>query len=121
MKTARQLVDAYIADASPRARPMLRQLRRVIQSCAPKAAERLSYGMPYYSHFGRLVYFATFKNHVSLFVPGRPMKAFAKEVREYKAGAATLRFPIGTKVPLPLVKKLVTMRVRDNEEAAKKS
>jgi uncharacterized protein YdhG (YjbR/CyaY superfamily) len=116
--TGKQLVDAYIAASAPKARPMLRELRRVIRSCAPDATERLSYRMPYYAYFGRLVYFAVFTHHVSLFVPGRPLKAFAKEVKQYKAGEATLQFPIGTKVPLQLVKKLVTMRVRDNEAAA---
>ena len=118
MKTGKELVDAYIAAASPKARPMLRQLRRVIRSSAPKATERLSYGMPYYAHFGRLVYFAAFKNHISLFVWGRPMKVYAKQVEKYKASKATLQFPIGSDVPLPLVKKLITMRVQDNEAAA---
>ena len=97
---------------------MLRQLRRVIRSCAPEATERLSYQMPYYAYFGRLVYFAAFKNHISLFVWGRPMKVYAKQVERYKASKATLQFPIGTKVPVELVKKLITMRVRDNEAAA---
>jgi uncharacterized protein YdhG (YjbR/CyaY superfamily) len=117
-KTGKQLVDAYIAASAPKARPMLRALRRVIRSCAPKATERLSYGMPYYAHFGRLVYFAAFKNHISLFVWGRPMRVYAKRVEKYKAGKATLQFPIGTKVPVALVKQLISMRVRDNEAAA---
>jgi len=120
MKTGREQVDAYIAAAAPKARPMLRQLRQVIRSCAPKATERLSYQMPYYAHFGRLVYFSAFTHHISLFVWGRPMKVYAKQVAKYKAGKATLKFPIGTKVPLPLVKKLISMRVRDNEAAAAK-
>jgi uncharacterized protein YdhG (YjbR/CyaY superfamily) len=39
-------------------------------------------------------------------------------VEKYKAGKATLQFPIGTKVPVALVKQLISMRVRDNEAAA---
>lgn len=120
MKTGKQLVDAYIAAAPPKARPMLRQLRGAIRASAPKATERLSYRMPYYAYHGRLVYFAVFTHHISLFVPGRPMKVYAKQVEKYKAGKATLQFPIGTNVPLPMVKKLVTMRVQDNEAAAEK-
>ena len=119
-KTGKQLVSAYIAASAPKARPMLRELRRVIRACAPNATERLSYRMPYYAYHGRLVYFAAFTDHVSLFVPGRLLKAYAKQVEKYKAGAATLQFPLGTKVPLQLVKKLITMRVRDNEAAAAK-
>jgi uncharacterized protein YdhG (YjbR/CyaY superfamily) len=119
MKTGKQLVDAYIAAASPRARPMLRQLRRIIRSCAPKATERLSYGMPYYAHHGRLIYFAAFTRHVSLFVWGRPMKVYAKQVLAYQTGKATLQFPLGAKLPLALLKKLVTLRVQDNEAKQK--
>ena len=119
MKTGKQLVDAYIAAASPKTRPMLRQLRRVIRSCAPKSTERLSYGMPYYVYCGRLIYFAAFTKHVSLFVWGRPMKVYAKQLLKYKTGKATLQFPIGTKLPLALLTKLVAMRVRDNEAAKK--
>ena len=119
MKTGKQLVDAYIAAAPPKSRPMLRQLRRVIRSGAPKATERLSYGMPYYAHHGRLVYFAAFTKHVSLFVMGRPMKVYAKQVLPYRSGKATLQFPLGTKLPLALLKRLVAMRVRDNEAKQK--
>lgn len=93
MKTGKQEVDAYIAAASNKAQPMLRQLRRIIRACAPKATERLSYKMPYYEYYGRLVYFAAFQHHVSLFIWGRPMKMYAKELKKYKTSTATLQFP----------------------------
>jgi uncharacterized protein YdhG (YjbR/CyaY superfamily) len=119
MKTGKELVDEYIAVAPPKARPMLRQLRRVIRSCVPKATERISYGMPHYAHFGRLAYFAAFTRHVSLFIWGRPMKIYAKQLEKYRSSKATLRFEFGTKVPVELLKKVVTMRARDNEAAKK--
>jgi len=57
-----QAVDAYIATAPKAVQPMLHQLRQAIRGAAPKAEEKLSYGMPYYAYHGRLIYFAAHRN-----------------------------------------------------------
>ena len=88
-------VTEYIAAAPPAARVMLKQLRAAIKAAAPAAEEKLSYGMPYYSLNGRLAYFAAFTKHVSVFIMGGVLKDFAKEVKPYWRGKATLQFPIG--------------------------
>ena len=116
---AKQDVDAYIAAAPPKARPMLRELRRIIKASAPGVTESLSYKMPYYALNGRLTYFAAFANHVSLFCWGLPMKRYAREVEPYRTSSATLQFPIGAKIPAALVAKLVKARVADQLERAK--
>ena len=108
-------VTAYIAHSPPRARLMLRPIRAAIKAAAPKAVEKLSYGMPYYSHHGRLAYFAAFREHVSVYIPGRVLKTHAKEIAPYWRGKATLQFPIGTKVPVRLIAKLVRARRLENE------
>ncbi len=113
--TGPKAVSAYIADAPPAARKMLKQLRSVIRSAAPKAEEKLSYGMPYYGYRGRLVYFAAFKDHVSIFVMGKAQTAFPAEQKKYKHGRATLQFPLGTKLPIAFIKKLVNVRLREIE------
>ena len=109
-------VTAYIAAAPPQARVMLRRIRSAIKAAAPRAHEKLSYGMPYYGHNGRLAYFAAFRNHVSVFIPGRVLDAFAQAVAPYRRGKATLQFPIGTKVPVGLIGRLVRARRRENDE-----
>ena len=115
-RTARpKTVSAYIAAAPAPARKMLKQLRSAVRAAAPKAEEKISYGMPYYSHHGRLVYFAAFKNHVSLYVWGRILKRYTAEIRLYQTTRATLQFPLGTRIPVALVKKLVTARRKENE------
>ncbi len=117
MKTGKQQVDAYIVAAPIKARPMLRALRRLIKTCAPKVEERISYKIPFYEYHGRLTYFAAFKHHVSLYVMGRAKKMFAKEIKPYQTSLATLRFPIGTPVPATLVKKIIRERVKENDAA----
>jgi len=108
-------VDEYVAAAPPDARRMLKQLRSAITSVAPEAEERISYSMPYYGHHGRLAYFAAFKNHVSLFIMRLVMKRYAQEVKRYRTSTSTLRFPIGSAIPVALVKKLVKAQVKENE------
>lgn len=108
-------VLAYIEKAPPDARRMLRQFREAIRAAAPKADEKISYGVPYYGYHGRLIYFAAFRKHVSLFVMSDARKRYAKEIEKYQASQATLQFPIGTRVPVALVKKLVKAQARANE------
>ena len=55
-------VNEYILMAPKEAQGKLKQIRRIIKAAAPKALEKLSYGMPYYGYKGRLAYFAHAKN-----------------------------------------------------------
>ena len=114
-------VDAYIAAAPVQAQPILRQLRDVIKAAAPKAEERISYGMPSYEHHGRLVYFAAFKNHVGLYAVGQEHDSYAKELRGYLTGKSTARFPIGKPLPIALIRKVVKARIKENETTAREA
>jgi uncharacterized protein YdhG (YjbR/CyaY superfamily) len=98
---------------------MLRQLRQVMRRVAPKAEETISYGMPYYSYHGRLVYFAAFRDHVSLFVMGASQRLFARQTKKYKSGRATLQFPLGTALPTSLITKLIRARLNEVQAARK--
>ena len=109
-------VTAYVSAAPPSARLMLRRIRAAIKAAAPRAEETMSYGMPYYRLHGRLVYFAAFRDHVSVFIPGRVLKTFARDIEPYWKGKATLQFVLGTKVPVGLITRLVRARRRENEE-----
>ena len=113
-------VEAYIAEAPAKARPMLRLLRRTIRAAAPKAVEKISYRIPYYHYCGRLIYFAAYQHHVSLYVMGRGRRMFAKELKRYKTSEATYQIPIGSAIPVTLVKKVVRARVAENEAGLKK-
>jgi uncharacterized protein YdhG (YjbR/CyaY superfamily) len=113
-------VDAYIAAAPKEAQNKLREIRKAIKSVAPKAEEKMSYGMPYYSYKGRLAYFAAFKDHVSLFAMPPIVGAEKAEVRKYQTGKSTLRFPLDEKLPVPLIRKLVRAGVKRNEARKKK-
>jgi uncharacterized protein YdhG (YjbR/CyaY superfamily) len=103
------------------AQPILRQLRHVVRAAAPKAEERISYGMPSYEYHGRVVYFAAFKNHVALYAVGQAQDRYAKELSGYLTGKSTARFPIGQPLPVALIRKVVQARVKENEAKVKEA
>lgn len=108
-------VDEFIAQAPKDKQSKLRQLRKIIKSAAPNAEEKISYGMPYYSHKGKLVYFAYAKNHIGLYPMPPITKMFAKELKKYHTLKATIRFPMNEELPIALIKKLIKARVKLNE------
>lgn len=113
-------VSQYIAAAAPQARPMLRAVRAAIKSTCPQAKEKISYGMPFYEYKhsgvkGRLVYIGAFTKHVSLFAWGKEVDQYPA-LKKYKTSTGTLQFPIGTRVPVRLVKKAVKARMHAIDE-----
>ncbi len=116
MKKAKD-VDEYIASAPEEVRVRLKQLRKTIKECAPKAEEKISYGMPYYGYKGRLAYFSYFKHHIGLYLTPPIMEEFRQELKDYKTATATIQFPHDKPLPIVLIKKLVKARVKMNEMA----
>ena len=108
-------VDAYVEAAPEAARAHLRTLRAEVKAAAPKAEEKISYGMPYYEYRGRLIYFAAFKNHLGVYGVGRALTDYADELKPYLGAKSTLRFPYAKPLPLPLIRKVLKTRVREVE------
>ena len=111
-------VDAYIAAFPQDVQDALNKLRRTIRAAAPKAEERISYGIPAYKHHGMLIYFAGFKNHCSLFPASKSiLKIFSKELKSFEvSGASTIRFSPDHPLPATLIRKIVKTRIEQNEE-----
>jgi uncharacterized protein YdhG (YjbR/CyaY superfamily) len=110
-------VDAYIDALPTDMRIVLTKIRDIIKAAAPKAEESISYGMPAYKYYGPLVYFGAFANHCSFF-PGSKaaVQAFSKELEDFKTSAGTIQFTTDKPLPATLVKKMVKIRMKENEE-----
>ncbi len=55
--------DAYIRNAAPFARPVLKHLRAVVHGACPEVEEAIKWGMPMFVHHGNLCFMAAFKEH----------------------------------------------------------
>lgn len=113
-------VTVYIASLPPDVQKILKRIRSVIKKSAPKANERISYGMPFYEYSGtgyrgRLIYFAAFKKHISVFITPRLSVSVPKEMHKYHVSKATYRFPLDEPFPFALIEKTVKALVKERD------
>ena len=115
-------IDEYLADVPEPARTTLQKLRETIRSVVPKeATEVISYGMPAFRYKGPLLYFSAFAKHCSLF-PGNAslISKFKSDLKDYSTSKGTIQFPLDQPLPAALVKKLVKVRVAQNDQKQKR-
>lgn len=112
-------VDEYIDAAPKEVQQKLRQLRALIHEVAPKAVERISYGMPYYEYNGRLIYFSLAKAHIGLYIPTPTIEEHKTETGRYYATKATLHLPLDEDLPIALIRMLVIARMKKNETSSR--
>ena len=113
-------VDAYIASTPKEVQKKLRELREAIKSVFPDVEEKISYGMPYYSYKGRLAYFRLATHHIGLYIPTPIVDEFKDQLKEYHAVQATIQLPLDKELPVALIKKMIAVRMKKNDEAAMK-
>ena len=113
-----ETVDAYIASFQADARPTLEAVRAAIRAGAPGTDETISYDIPTYKLDGeRVVYFAGWKHHISVYpIPGGDA-ALDAELGPYKAARGTLRFPLDKHVPLELIGRVAASLLQHKRDA----
>lgn len=120
--SAAKAIESYFAKASEPARNMLAQIRELVWSIIPAEAEEIfSYGIPGFQYKGRLLWYGAFKKHCG-FYPGSPpmLKSLAEELKGFKTSRGSVQFPLDKPLPVALVKKIVRLRVAENEARSRK-
>jgi len=115
-------IDDYLAGVPEPARTTLSKMRAVISSVVPaESTECISYGIGGFKYKGPLVWFAAFANHCSFF-PGNStlIVTLKKELKGYETSKGTIRFPVDKPLPAALLKKIVKMRIAENEKKKKR-
>lgn len=110
-----QDVDEYIAASPAEAHEAAAELRAIIKKAAPEAQEKLSYGMPYYSYNGRLVYWGAYKDRLSLYVMSAAREALSDEIEPYRAAKSTLHLALDEPLPTALIAKIVATQLAFNK------
>lgn len=109
--------DKYIDQFPGHVQEILKNIRQLIKDNAPDAIELFSYGMPSYKTNNKpLVYFAAFKHHIGLYATPSGHEKFQKELSKYKQGKGSVQFPLDQPMPYQLIEKIVTFRVKENNE-----
>ena len=108
-------IDHYLAGVGEPMRSTLQQLRQCVLDVIPDAEECISYGLPAFKVQGKNVAgFGAFKNHLS-YLPhsGSVLPALAADLAGFEDTKGSLHFPVDQPLPPALVKKLVTIRLRE--------
>jgi uncharacterized protein YdhG (YjbR/CyaY superfamily) len=107
-------IDRYLAALDEPKRSTLEALRQSILEVVPEAEQCISYGLPAFKIQGKTVAgFAAFKRHLS-YLPhsGSVLPALGEDLARYEQTKGSLHFPIDKPLPKRLVKKLITIRMR---------
>lgn len=113
-------MDEYINTFPEDVRTTLNELRQAIKAAAPEAEETINYQIPTFTLNGNLVHFAAFENHIGFYPTPSGMEAFKKELSSYKGAKGSVQFPIDQPLPLPLIRRIVEYRVKENAERKQK-
>ncbi len=111
-------VDEYIASQPEAVRGILERVRSAIRKAVPEAEEVISYNIPAYrTPAGRVLHFAGWKQHYSLYpATGRFVAAFKDELAPYEVSKGTIRFPLSAPVPVALIGRIAKLRAKELAE-----
>jgi uncharacterized protein YdhG (YjbR/CyaY superfamily) len=114
-------VDEYFATQPEAAQAVLRRVRGTIRKAVPAAEESISYGIPVYKLGGeRLLYFAGWKKHYSLYpATKRLLEAFKGDLGNAEIVKSTLQFSFTEPVPVKLIERIARFRARELAEKRK--
>ena len=113
-------MDEYISTFPEDVQRILNELRQTIREAAPEAEETINYQIPTFALHGNLVHFAAFEKHIGFYPTPSGMEAFKKELSSYKSAKGSVQFPIDQPLPLPLLRRIVEYRVKENVERKQK-
>ena len=109
-------IDEYIAGFPVNIQARLQELRDTIKRAVPAAEETISYNMPAFKLNGvHLIYFAGWKNHISLYPFSSAMDASLPEAAAYKtSGRGTIQFPLDKPLPVEFVEMIIKLREKES-------
>ena len=117
-KTDFTSVDEYIATHPTDVQAILQRVRSTIRKAVPDAEESISYQIPTYKlHGNRVIYFAGWKQHYSLYpVTDHLVEAFKDDLAPYEVNKGTIRLPLTEPVPVKLIERIAKFRAKETSE-----
>lgn len=106
-------IDDYISAFPADVRKILQEVRTTIRKAAPDAIEAMKYGIPTFVLGENLVHFGGFKTHVGFYPAPSAIEAFKKELSTYEGAKGSVKFPLDSRMPLPLITRIVKFRVQE--------
>lgn len=118
--TAIKDIESYIAGFPATTQVLLQQIRNAIKEAAPDATETINYQMPTFQLHGNLVHFAGYKKHIGFYPSPSGIAAFESEIAQWSYAKGSVQFPLNEPLPIELIQRIVSFRVKENLEKALK-
>lgn len=109
-------IDEYLSVLSDDKRAALEKLRETIKAAAPKAVERISYGLAAFRLNGKaLMVFGATANHCAFYLmSSSTVDAHKDALKGFDISKGTIRFQADKPPPASLVRRLVAARIAEN-------
>ena len=114
-----QTMDEYIAQFSPDLQSICQKIRAVIHEAAPKAIEKISYGIPTFYQDENLIHFGVAKNHIGLYPASECIVAFADRLSTYITSKGAIQLPLNQPIPYDLITEITRYRVAAVQQKGK--
>ncbi len=109
-------IDGYIRNFPKETQIILKKIRATIRKTAPKAGEKISYGIPTLTMNDKpLVYFSAWKRHVSVYPAVTHLsESLEKKLATFRSGRGTYKFPLDKPIPYNLIRDFTKARLKAN-------
>ena len=112
-------IDEYIARFPDDVQERLQQIRTTIRTAAPELKEAISYQIPTFVGNGNVIFFAAFKDHISVYPAPRGNKEFKQELSRYEGGKGTVQLSLDEPLPLDLIRRITLFRLEEDRQRTK--
>lgn len=108
-------VDAYLAPLPDSDREALERVRKVALKQAPKATQRMSYGVVVFAAGGDLLAIGAATNHLSLYTMSPSLvETLESDLERFEVSGSTIHFTSDLQLPANLIQKIVRARLKAN-------
>ncbi|MEO6190642.1 MAG: DUF1801 domain-containing protein [Saprospiraceae bacterium] len=101
-----QTIQQYIELAPNESKKALIEIRNIISKAVPDTIECISYNIPCFKLNKKSIFFAGYKNHVSVYPAPSNAEEFKEELSTYKGGKGTVQFPLNEELPVKLIARI---------------
>lgn len=111
-------INTYFNSLSEDQRSELERIRKIATSLVSDTEETISYGVPTLKYQDKpLIYFAAFKDHISIFPASDPMvEAIGDKLGKFRTSKGTFQFPYDHPISEELLKEIVNFRKAEIEK-----
>lgn len=106
-------VEDYLARFPDIQGARLTELRSLITTSLPDAAEEIKWGCPAYTGRRLLASFAGFPHHLSLYLTPSTLAAFDDDLKAFATGSSGVRLPYDRPLPTGLLRELLAFRSQE--------